>query len=248
MFTAIHNGHEVRDELKDNFKIDDDTQLREEDPFTEYFTKVVANQIIVNTSRFEVDLNRNLEKCFYINPADAWGLEVHKTKPTDEMIDASRKEYEVFYKRTKLFLDEMLQIHDIFFVLDIHSYNHQRKGIDAQFDDPQKNPEIILGTNNMDKRYFPFVDKIKEEIGKFDYFGRKLDVRINVKYPGGNFSRWLHNTYPDKVICIAIEFKKIFMNEWTAEIYEDKMDKLQEMLQFIKPTILKELFYLQRKR
>ena len=239
VFTAIHNGHEVRDEIIENFKIEEDVQLREEDPFTEFFAEAVDNRIIVNTSRFEVDLNRSRNKCVYLKPEDAWGIEVHKNKPTADMIVNSQKKYDIFYNRTKLFFDEMARVHKYFFVLDIHSYNHHRMGINEPFDNPKKNPEIILGTNNMDKKYFSFVEAVQKRIRDFDYLGRQLDTRVNVKYPGGNFSRWIHNSYPNKAICIALEFEKIFMNEWTAEIYQDKMNKLKEMLKFLLPELQK---------
>ena len=75
----------------------------------------------------------------------------------------------------------------------------------------------------------------------FDFFGRKLDVTTNGKFPGGNFARWIHNTFPDSACCIAIEFKKIFMDEWSGELYEDKQNKLIEMMAETTDLIQQEL-------
>lgn len=240
VFTAIHCGHEVRDELKENFIISEENQLREEDPHTDYFTNLVENRIVFRTSRFEVDINRGRERCFYQTPADAWGLEIYKKTPSDAMKLKSQGKYDLFYHRCKIVFDEMARMHPFFFVLDIHSYNHRRNGEKAQPDSPEKNPEIIIGTSNMDyERYSDFIYSVQNKIQDFDYFGRKLDVRINVKYPGGSFARWIHNTYPGKAIAISLEFKKIFMNEWSGVIFHEKMDKLKKMLSFLLPELNK---------
>ena len=241
VFTAIHNGHAVRDELKHNFVLCEEDQLREEDPYTGLFADLAENSIIVNTSRFEVDLNRTRERCFYQKPADAWGLNIHKQYPSVEMVKTSQTKYDEFYYQTKILFDKLAEKHKMFFVLDIHSYNHKRNGENALPDDPEKNPEIILGTNNMNNEYLPLVNAIRDKIIQFDYFGRKLDARINVKFTGGAFSRWIHDTYPGKAICIALEFKKIFMNEWTAEVDYRKLNKLKELLRFILSEIKKLL-------
>ena len=78
---AIHNGHSVRGELVDLFALTDADMLREEDPFTGNWTSVAKNRIIVNRSRFEVDINRPRDKAVYITPEDAWGLHIWKNIP-----------------------------------------------------------------------------------------------------------------------------------------------------------------------
>jgi hypothetical protein len=52
----------------------------------------------------------------------------------------------------------------------------------------------------------------------YDYFGRRLDVRENVRFFGGNLPTWIHQQFPDKVCALAIEVKKFFMNEWTGQL------------------------------
>ena len=236
--TAIHHGHEVDPELKRNLGITDDIRLREEDPRTEFFTRIASNRIIQRNSRFEYDLNRSREKAFYLEPEDCWGLKARKKRPSKEMIEKSLNSYDLFYRRVEIFLSEMLKIYPHLFIYDIHSYNHHRQGPNQPFDDPEKNPEIILGTNNMPKIWFPLVEEIRDSLESYDFQGRKLDVRVNVKFPGGHFSRWLHNTFPEKVCCIAIEFKKIFMDEWTGKFYPEVMKELRNALKSTKPVIL----------
>jgi N-formylglutamate amidohydrolase len=239
--TAIHNGHDLSDIIRENLTVDKDVRLREEDPFTDRFLEGCGNTIIANFSRFEVDLNRSSERCIYQKPEDAWGLKTRKKTPSDFAISQSLDKYHEFYEVAKKHFSELERKFGTFFVYDIHSYNHHRKGPDSEFDDPEKNPEIIIGTNNMPERWFPLVKKVQEKITSFNYFGRNLDARINVKFPGGHFSKWIHNNFPDSACCIAIEFKKIWMDEWTAKVYEAKRQKLIEAFQSTFPNILGEL-------
>ena len=239
--TAIHNGHDVSKEVQKNIVVSEDIRLREEDSYTERFTKFSSNTIIAGTSRFEVDLNRSKEKCIYTKPEDAWGLKTRNETPSEFEISHSLKKYDEFYSLTKNHFTQLEKKFGRFFVYDIHSYNHHRKGSEADFDDPMLNPEIIIGTNNMSDKWLPLVDKIQNKLTSFDYFGRSLDVRKNVKFPGGHFSRWIHNNFPDSACCIAIEFKKIWMNEWTGEIYEKKLNKLIHALNSTHALIETEL-------
>ncbi len=229
--TAIHNGHLMSTVFKENLGISEADQLREEDPFTGYFTLISNNRIIGRFSRFEVDLNRSPEKAIYQNPEDAWGLPVRSKPLPDDVIESALHKYNLFYSRTKLFFEEMRSTFGKFFVFDIHSYNHRRNGPLAPPDDPDMNPDIILGTNNMSEEWFPLIEILRENLSQEDFFGRKLDVRTNVKFSGGNFSRWIHRSFPDSACCVAIEFKKIFMDEWTGERHLKVQERLREVLE-----------------
>ena len=227
---AIHNGHDVSLEISRNLAVSESIRLMEEDPYTERFAELCSNTIIGKTSRFEVDLNRSVEKCIYLEPKDAWGLRTRKEKPSDELISRSIEKYNNFYSSAKDYFRRLEKKFGIFFVYDIHSYNHHRKGENSEFEDPILNPEINLGTSNMLEKWFPLVDKIRYKLTEFDFFGKQLDVRANVKFPGGHFSRWIHNNFPDSACCIAVELKKFWMDEWTGKVYDDKFYKLIEAL------------------
>ena len=239
--TAIHNGHSISEEVKNNLGIPEDIRLKEEDSNTGIFTNICNNRIIGRISRFEFDINRSPEKAFYLKPEDAWGYNVRKETPSNKVIETSLKQYDQFYMMAEKHFKQMEKRFGKFFVYDIHSYNHHRKGPDAPYDDPEKNPEIIIGTNNMSEKWMYLVEDVQEDLLNFNYWGRQLDVRKNIKFPGGFFSRWIHNNFPDSACCIAIEFKKIFMDEWTGEIDKTKMVKLREALQSTLPGILRNL-------
>ncbi|HNX01493.1 MAG TPA: N-formylglutamate amidohydrolase [Candidatus Cloacimonadota bacterium] len=230
LFTAIHNGHELRDEVKVNCALSDEDRLREEDPHTSIFTEIGTNRIILHTSRFEVDLNRKRERAVYLKPEDCWGLTPRLEEPSQEWISRSLDDYDTFYRRTDAFLDELIRTHGKVIVYDIHSYNHHRQGIEAPYDDPEQNPEIILGTSNMAFTWMPKIEQMQDKIRSYNWFGRSLDCRMNVKFTGGNFAQWIHHQYNENACVISIEFKKIFMNEWTGSVNHSLLNELKTVL------------------
>jgi len=70
------------------------------------------------------------------------------------------------------------------------------------------------------------VDRFIADLRACDFLGRRLDVRENVKFQGGHFSRWVHQTYPESGCALAIEFKKFFMDEWTGVVDEAALSAL----------------------
>ena len=59
-----------------------------------------------------------------------------------------------------------------------------------------------------------FMDDLAAQRGRA---ARSLDVRENVRFQGGELSRWVNERYRDRGCALAIEFKKVFMDEWTGE-------------------------------
>lgn len=237
---SIHNGHEIRKELMDYMNLSEQERLREEDPYTAAFADLVESTIKVSRSRFEVDLNRSRDKAIYLRPEDAWGLRVWKQELPESIVSVSLAQYDTFYNAVKQMLE---QIHDKFgyiIVLDIHSYNHKREGQNGPEADPDKNPDINIGTSNMNREMWePVVEGFIEDLGRQDFAGRKLSVKENVKFKGGYFSNWIHKQFPDTSCSLAIEYKKIFMNEWTGELDKDKHKQLIQGLKNSIPQIVK---------
>lgn len=240
--TAIHDGHEVREDLRERFALNEATRLREEDPFTGEWTAVAGTRVVVRRSRFEVDLNRPRERAVYREPADAWGLDIWKAPLPDEVVEASLAEYDAFYARLERLLKEVTARAGGFVVFDLHSYNHRRGGAGAEVDDPEANPEINIGTGSLDRgRWGPLADRLMSDLRDFDFLGRRLDVRENVKFSGGNMTRHIHRELPEAGCCIAIEAKKIFMNEWTGEKDAPTHSAVGAALLASVPDVLEEL-------
>ncbi|MXY99126.1 N-formylglutamate amidohydrolase, partial [Candidatus Poribacteria bacterium] len=156
---AIHDGHHARDEVSRILALTEAERLREEDPFTGIWTEVAETRIIGSHSRFEVDLNRPREKAVYIQPEDAWGLHVWKERPDEQLISRSLTAYDAFYAEVRNLLTDMTQQFSHFVVFDIHSYNHRREGPNALPADAEGNPEVNIGTGNMNlQKWGPLVE------------------------------------------------------------------------------------------
>jgi N-formylglutamate amidohydrolase len=239
---AIHDGHSVRSDLAGQLALSDSQRLREEDPFTARWTNVSQTRIIGLRSRFEVDLNRPRENAVYRNPEDAWGLAVWKDALAPEQLAESLASYDAFYSSVDTLLREALRVFPALVVFDLHSYNHRREGPDQPAAAAELNPEINVGTGTMDRsRWASIVDRVIHDLGNFDFAGRKLDVRENVRFQGGQFPRWIHQNFPHNVCALAIEAKKFFMDEWTGAPDWTQIELVQQALESTVPGILEDL-------
>jgi len=239
---AIHNGHSVRAEVAAALAVNEADRLREEDPFTGEWARLAGTNIVVLCSRFQVDVNRPRDKAVYLKPENAWGLRVWKTEPSADMIARSLAEYDVFYAEAKRIFSDMQQRFGRFVVLDLHTYNHRREGPEGSPADPEVNPEVNVGTGTMDRRQWtPVVDRFIADLRRFDFLDKHLDVRENVKFRGGQFSRWIHDTFPESACSLAIEFKKFFMDEWTGEPDRPQVEAIRRALESTVPGIVEEL-------
>lgn len=228
---AIHNGHDTRPSVEWRLAIDEHCRLREEDPFTAEWTQITATQIVGLRSRFEVDLNRPRERAVYQAPEDAWGIKVWKSPPESQLIAESLWEYDLFYSTIKDLLRELVKKHGRVAVFDLHTYNFRRNGPDSQPAASHQDPEINIGTGSMDRDYWgALVDQFIDDLRDFDFNGRSLDVRENVKFQGGYFPRWIHEAFPYSVCAIAVEVKKFFMDEWTGEADLEEIERVYRAL------------------
>jgi N-formylglutamate deformylase len=239
---AIHHGHAVRDELVPWLLLDEPSRLREEDPYTAEWTDIAPNRAIGLRSRFEVDLNRPREKAVYRCPADCWDLCVWSDCLPEAVVERSLGLYDEFYAELRRRLDDLLRRHGRVVVLDLHTYNHRREGPGGPRADPEGNPEINVGTGTMPRsRWARLVDGVLADLSNCDFLGRRLDVRENVRFQGGQLPRWVHETYPETACCLAIEVKKFFMDEWTGVRDERQFAALRRALADTLPGIARWL-------
>jgi N-formylglutamate deformylase len=240
--TAIHAGHAVRREVADLLILAEPDRLREEDPLTDRWTVVAGNRLLPQRSRFEVDLNRPRDRAVYAQPADAWGLDLWREPLPRAVVERSLGIYDAFYAELFSVCEALRARHGAFVVLDLHSYNHRRTGPGGPDDDPAANPEVNIGTGSMDRqRWGPLVDRFMADLAAADFLGRHLDVRENVRFRGGHLSQWVHATFPTSGCTLAIECKKIFMDEWTGEPFEEVVDAILGCLQATVPGLRESL-------
>ena len=248
LVSAIHAGHDLRPEVQYIIQLDERQRLREEDPFTDAWIFVADNYILPQRSRFEVDLNRSRDQAVYKTPEDAWGLDLWKTPPDKKIIENSLEEYDVFYQQLGYLLDEMVGQYDKVAVYDLHTYNYRRKGVHAEPTDPQKSPEVNVGTGTMDRDFWsPVVEAFIIQLRSFNYLGRQLDVRENVKFRGRQFAQWIHTRYPNNVCVLSIEIKKFFMDEWSGMGDPIAIQEIRQALASTLPEVKESLMALGEK-
>jgi N-formylglutamate deformylase len=239
--TAIHAGHDVRPDVAAHLALDDGTRRREEDPFTDRVTAAGSRSVVAHRSRFEVDLNRPRESAVYTTPDTAWGLEVWDEPLTARDIDGSLAIHDAFYGALAVHLDELARTGP-FVVLDVHSYNHRRDGAGAPSAPAEENPEINVGTGSLDRdRWGDLVDRFMQHLGGESVRGHRLDVRENVRFKGGHLSAWVHERYAGTGCALALELKKVFMDEWTGVPDDHHLAQLTEAIAATVPTMVDAL-------
>ena len=216
--TAIHDGHKLRAEVESAMVLADADRLREEDPHTGQAVQGVPNHVIACRSRFEVDLNRDIDQAVYLVAGQCWGLEIWRAPPDCALVARSRAIHAAFFRMMGEWLDDLVTSHGRFVLLDVHSYNHRRDGPKGAPTPQADAPDVNIGTFSMPRAYWaPLLDPFMEEMRGFDFNGRRLDVRENVAFQGkGELARFVHHRYPARGCAIALEFKKFYMDEWSG--------------------------------
>ncbi|MEO5324047.1 N-formylglutamate amidohydrolase [Mesorhizobium sp. CC13] len=217
--TAIHSGSDVGRACQPLMCLSEPGRRREEDPFTERLIADFPTQIVVHRSRFEVDLNRARDVAIYLSPEQSWGLKVWRELPGEDIATESLAFHDAFYGELRRVLTGIERQYGEFVLVDVHSYNHRRDGPKARPAAQDQAPDINIGTFSMDrKRWAPVVDPFMEKLRGHRLDGRRLDVRENVSFQGkGEQTRFVHANFPRTGCAIAVEFKKIFMDEWSGE-------------------------------
>jgi N-formylglutamate deformylase len=241
--TAIHDGHALRSEASERMLLSDGDRLREEDPHTGHWTAMAPTRVVVLRSRFEVDLNRPRDKAVYRRPEDAWGLKAWPDEPSDGFVERSLDLYDDFYAAIEGIYGELLERHDKLVVFDLHSYNHRRDGPDGPAADPAGNPDVNVGTGTLQDRarWAPLIDRFIADLRGFEFPGRPLDARENVRFRGGNVGRWSHEKFPAGVCVLSVEIKKFFMDEWSGRLDAAQHEAIGRALAGTVPGVLEEL-------
>lgn len=216
--TAIHDGHSMRPALRRHLALAAHERMREEDPLTGLLAATGDSQLRLRTSRFEVDMNRPRERAFPRTPEDAWGLQVWRELPPEHEIEASLALHDRFYRMIEQVVELQVAAYGVVVVIDIHSYNHRRDGADRAPADPKLNPDIDVGLTELDRhRFRPLTDALMLGLREVPLGDGPPDVRANVRYPdGGYFPKWLHARFGGDVCAVTLEYKKVFMDEWSA--------------------------------
>ena len=91
----------------------------------------------------------------------------------------------------------------------------------------------------MDSIYWrDILDTFTQDLLNYNYMGRQLDVREDVRWQGGPISEFVHDNFPRTGISINIEVKKFFMDELTGEPDWEQINTLKKAFESTLPNLL----------
>ncbi|MCW8928718.1 MAG: flavohemoglobin expression-modulating QEGLA motif protein [Gammaproteobacteria bacterium] len=207
--TAIHDGHQLREELKKKCLLDETERLYEEAPCTGEMICSMPITLIGLNSRYEYDLNRPLESCIYEEP---WGKTVWKTPLSSREIKISQKKHALFYRILGALIKKIETIHGNCLIYDIHSYNHHRFEEEA--------PTFNIGTKQVQaKKWNKVVKHWGKSLAVIQLPNLETRSSINETYLGQGYLASFVKKYYKKTLILPTEIKKIYMDENSGEIY-----------------------------
>jgi len=228
--TAVHAGHTLRPEIAAVSALNDEVRRREEDPFTEFLARECGCAVVVDRSRFEVDLNRGRSEAVYLEPGDAWSLDLWSAELTEDTVERSRVLHDRFYTRLGGLLEDMVVGHGGFVLYDIHSYNHRPGGPTTPVAPAAENPVVNLGTGSLPDRWEPVASAFATAMGSSWFKGSPIDARQNVKFKGRYLAEFVNQRFASVGCALAIEFKKTYMDEWTGTVDRPALNELAAAL------------------
>lgn len=235
---ALHSGSRVRPELDEAMKVGQKDRFREEDPYTDLFIRDFPLRVLARDSRFEYDLNWEIGKCIYPVGEQKWGLKVWNRPLTSDEIATTHHKYREFHALIDLIVGYMLRQEGTPILFDIHSFCYQREKRTNWWEDNK--PEINLGTRSINRKYFSsLIDIFLDHASEIRLDGHILSVGENTLFPGGYITQKFAGSHNRKLLVLAIEYKKIFMNEWTGVLYPEKLKTLKKNLFLTKDKIIR---------
>ncbi len=224
--TALHFHHAVRDDIAGKLKLDDAGRYLEEDPETHRFLGPLTHTLTPNQSRYEMDLNRPPDTTLYTKPSLAWGQQVWDTPLDQYEREFSLEKWYEFHTMVDCAVEDAIDRFGYAVVFDFHAYNYQRKGPTNWRTDDK--PVINLGTRHLDLdgRGRDIVEFFLKGIQQHTVLGEACMVQENGVFYGGYLNRRLSHLFGPKVVTLSVEYKKVYMDENTGEVFEDVLADL----------------------
>jgi len=217
---AVHNGHNLREDLEEKCALSEFERWQEEDPETGTFISSFPLTLIALDSRYEYDLNRDPESAVY---EEAWGKIVWKTALTTEEKEISLRKFSDFYRVTDALIRKLVDLFGHVIVYDIHSYNYKRYS--------QVTPVFNIGSEKIDNRkYHKIIDQWVEQLGKIEMPNISNTVAVNDVFKGNGYLLAYLTGKFSNVLVLATEVKKVYCNESTGELYPVVIESIREGL------------------
>lgn len=239
---AMHTGSRIRKGVKEALAVRREDRFREEDPYMDAFIREFPLQVVARDSRYEYDLNREPARAVY--PADSmkWGKKVWCREIPARERDLSLAKHQEFHDLTDIVVEYLLRHNRHALIFDMHSYCYQREGRISWFEDPR--PEINLGTRAVNRELFTgAIESCLKELSATRIGDHPVRTAENKVFQGGYLSRRLSKARHNQVLVLALEYKKIFMDEWSGRVYPDILDVLVRDFQAAAGKIIRSEFF-----
>lgn len=238
---AIHDGQHIDPRVLPYQKLKEEDRLREEDPYTALIAELPCNRFIMETSRFQLDINRGIDDAIYLRPDQAWGLDVWRKDVPEELVNQLRLDHEAIYAIIESNIQQTISKYGYFVILDIHSYNARREGPEQEIN-TDTDPQINIGTLHLNAKWHPLLERLMYELGKEKVNGEPVDIRENIKFKGGYLSKVINQLFGEYGAVFAIEFRKDFMDEWTGIPVPHHVEAYKQLMMKAL-TVLNQYFY-----
>ena len=218
--TAIHDGHQVGEDLAEKMNVSGAQRQFEEDPYTADIGETFDISIKVLDSRYCCDLNRRPAQCIY---EEAWGQRVWKT-PLDRVEKhALRERHAAYYRVLDCLLRVLVEEFGSIVLYDLHSYNFGRL--------EGRPPLFNIGTHFIDSsRFGSVVDHLVQSLVAVELPGCENRAAVDEVFQGKGYqAEFIRHHHPD-VLCVPLEIKKVFMDENGLELNEMIFEPLREQM------------------
>lgn len=220
--TAIHNGSNLRKDLRNKAALTRGERWVEEDPLTGQFISALPIRIIAHDSRYEYDLNRRPEECIY---QEAWGAKIWKDPLSEEQRRLSLEKHENFYRVVAKLVSVLRKQFRKCVVYDMHSYNYQVRPHSV---DP---PTFNVGTEQLEDRGFrKEIDRWLQELRKIKLPHHNTTAIENAVFWGRGYLAERLLSESRDVLVLPTEILKVYCDETSGDDYPEIVDGLREQL------------------
>lgn len=215
--TAIHDGHQLREELAANCLLNEAERTYEEDPYTGELIAAMPITLIGLDSRYEYDLNRPAKDCVY---DEAWGKSIWKKPLSSTKKQTSLAKHALFYRILNALIKKIQSMHGNCLIYDIHSYNYQRVEKDT--------PTFNIGTEQLNTQKWEKVIKHwNKSLAKVQLPNLESRSAIDEVFWGrGYLATYIQQHFKQSLI-LPTEIKKVFMDENSGEPYPIVLNDLK---------------------
>jgi len=211
VFTAIHDGHQVDTVYAEKMFVSAAERKFEEDPYTAAFIEGFPITITGLYSRYQYDLNRSPKECIY---DEAWGKKVWRVSLLAEERERILSLHSAYYRVLKALL---VKIENRFFrcvLYDMHSYNYSRRS--------GTSPLFNIGTYYIDKEQFQAIlNHLQRNLSSLKLPGVESKCLFDDVFDGKGYQAAFIKEHTPHCLCIPLEIKKVFMDEYRFDLIDD---------------------------